>query len=220
MASGRAMNKKNPVRVFVALVAVASFFLFTQKPSSSAVKPASEVQRDIVNDSTVSDQTSADLLEDSSEATSKAFLEPAPTFQQEGAESESPGWQPDDVAVATLRAAVEHGDPRTPPMAQSSEREMPTAEELADPDLYLEYEARQQQQVFTSYLAASKKKISELETSIARAKSEGGVSADQLAEGQAKLEKLKAARDEVIAEHPELATSEDDANSSLSGTEP
>lgn len=199
------MNKKMVVRFFIALVAVVVFFLFTQKPpASSVVNKSRGVESDINGRAPVS------IHESASASAERGQREEQATNPPEVVESKEPtAWQPNEVAVATLRAAAEHGDARTPPMAPSSAREAPTAEELADPDLYLEYEARQQQQVFVSYLAASKKKISELEASIARAKAEGGVSADQLAEGQAKLEKLKAARDELISEHPELIQAED-----------
>lgn len=114
-------------------------------------------------------------------------------------------WTPDPDAVASLRESRLHGDPRTPPIARPErEREMPTAEELADPDLYLEYEARQQQQVYASFVQASERKIAELEAIIEQGR-QGGVSEEQLAEGLEKLEGLKAMREQLIAENPELA---------------
>lgn len=45
-------------------------------------------------------------------------------------------WQLDPEAVQSLRQSMEQGDPRAPPIARrETEREMPTEEELADPDL-------------------------------------------------------------------------------------
>ncbi|MGB1220813.1 MAG: hypothetical protein ACPG43_04695 [Alcanivoracaceae bacterium] len=115
-------------------------------------------------------------------------------------------WQPDPDAVQSLRRSMEEGDPRAPPIArQESEREMPTEEELADPDLYLQYETRQQQKVYASFVQASEKKISDLKKMIDRARAEGSVSPEQLAEGEEKLRRLEEMREKLLQENPELA---------------
>lgn len=113
-------------------------------------------------------------------------------------------------AVASLRRGREQGEPRTPPLVEDSpEREMPSDEELADPDMYLEYESRQKQKVLASFMQASEKKVSELRAAIERAEAEG-VSEEQLAEGREKLERLEAMREEVLRDHPELAAPEEE----------
>lgn len=119
---------------------------------------------------------------------------------------EEPAWQPSPSAVASLREATLNGDPRTPPLAEAPEREMPTEEELADPDLYLQYEMRQQQAVYASFLEAANRQLEEMDALIARAEAEGGVTDAQLEEGRRKRDMLQQQRDALLAEHPELAT--------------
>ena len=118
-------------------------------------------------------------------------------------------WQPDPAAVESLRRSMEEGDPRAPPIARrETEREMPTEEELADPELYLQYETRQQQKVYASFLQASEKKISDLEKLIEQARAEGGVSPEQLEEGEEKLRGLQEMRDKLLQQYPELSEPE------------
>lgn len=121
------------------------------------------------------------------------------------ADTEALDWQPSDAAVASLKDAMKYGDPRTPRLAEAPQRELPTEQELADPKLYLEYQMRQKEQVYQSFVKAAAVKITELEALISAAEREGGVSEDQLEEGRRKLEALKRGRDEVLAEHPEAA---------------
>lgn len=119
---------------------------------------------------------------------------------------DEPAWQPSSSAVASLREATLNGDPRTPPLAPSPEREMPTDEELSDPDLYLQYESRQQQAVYASFLQAANRQLEEMDALIARAEQEGGVTDAQLEEGRRKRDMLLQQRDALLAEHPELQT--------------
>ena len=119
---------------------------------------------------------------------------------------DEPAWQPSSSAVASLREATLNGDPRTPPLAPSPEREMPTDEELSDPDLYLQYESRQQQGAYASLLQAANRQLEEMDALIARAEQEGGVTAAQLEEGRRKRDMLLQQRDALLAEHPELQT--------------
>lgn len=145
------------------------------------------------------EEADADLMEEE-------LAMPQPGLEESVPAEEA--WQPDPDAVEALRQSRLHGDPRAPPIARSEfEREMPTEEELADPDLYLEYEARQEQKVYASFVEASKKKIADLEAIIERGR-QGGVSPEQLAEGEEKLRRLKEMREQVLTEHPELAEAE------------
>lgn len=127
--------------------------------------------------------------------------------------AEAPIWQPDPAAVEALRQARLEGDPRAPPIARPEpgrEREMPTEEELADPDLYLEYEMRQQQKVYASFVEASTKKIADLKAIIERGRQEG-VPPEQLAEGEEKLRRLEEMRAKLIAENPDIQVPDTDA---------
>lgn len=112
---------------------------------------------------------------------------------------------PSAEAVAALRDSMENGDPRTPPLARSEDlREMPTADELADPALYQQYEQRQNQKVYASFVTAASEKITELETLIARAEADG-LPPEQIEEGRQKLQGLRNQRDEILQTHPEVA---------------
>ena len=96
---------------------------------------------------------------------------------------EQPVWQPSPSAVASLREAILNGDPRTPPLAEAPEREMPTEEELADPDLYLQYEMRQQQAVYASFIQAANRRLEEMDALIAYLQRLGtDIKADKVAE--------------------------------------
>lgn len=107
---------------------------------------------------------------------------------------------PSPQAVAALRESMRHGDTRTPPLAPSTDlREPPSAAELADPTLYQQYEQRQQQQVYASFAKAADQRIPELEALIAKGRAEG-ISEAQLAEGEAKLAKLREQRDQLAAQ--------------------
>lgn len=111
---------------------------------------------------------------------------------------------PSPQAVAALRESMRNGDPRTPPLARNTNlREPPSAAELADPSQYQQYEARQNQQVRASFVAAANRKMAELEGLIAEGK-EFGIAPEQLEEGIAKLEKLREQRDQLVAQQPEL----------------
>ena len=59
-------------------------------------------------------------------------------------------------------------------------------------------------------MAAANRKMVELEGLIARGK-EFGIAPEQLEEGIAKLDKLREQRDQLVAQHPELAAEEGDA---------
>jgi hypothetical protein len=116
-----------------------------------------------------------------------------------------------DLRAESMRQAFLEGDDRTPPLARpepEQQRELPTAEELADPQLYQQYEARQQMNVRQSFARAARNRISELEQQLQQAEQMGG-DPDQLREGREKLERLQQQYDQTVAEMPELAESLD-----------
>lgn len=134
---------------------------------------------------------------------------PMPKKRADNAPSVVP--TPSPQAVAALRESMRNGDPRTPPLVRNTDlREPPSTAELADPALYQQYEARQNQAVRASFVAAANRKMVELEGLIARGK-EFGIAPEQLQEGIAKLDKLREQRDQLVAQHPELAAEEGDA---------
>lgn len=134
---------------------------------------------------------------------------PMPEKRADNAPSVVP--TPSPQAVVALRESMRNGDPRTPPLVRNTDlREPPSAAELADPALYQQYEARQNQAVRASFVAAANRKMVELEGLIARGK-EFGIAPEQLEEGIAKLDKLREQRDQLVAQHPELAAEEGEA---------
>ena len=134
---------------------------------------------------------------------------PMPKKRADNAPSVVP--TPSPQAVAALRESMRNGDPRTPPLVRNTDlREPPSAAELADPAQYQQYEARQNQAVRASFVAAANRKMVELEGLIARGK-EFGIAPEQLQEGIAKLDKLREQRDQLVAQHPELAAEEEEA---------
>mgnify|MGYP005755034589 FL=1 len=152
------------------------------------------------------------------------FFDGVPVAQsdQPGEQSEPPAWpeQQDapqepvmsaDLRAESMRQAFLEGDDRTPPLATrdpEQQRELPTAEELADPALYQQYEARQQMNVRESFARAARNRISELEQQLQQAE-QMGADAGQLREGREKLERLQQQYDQTVAELPELAESLD-----------
>lgn len=152
------------------------------------------------------------------------FFDGVPVEQSDkpGGQSEPPAWpeQEDypqeppmtaDLRAESMRQAFLEGDDRTPPLARREperQRELPTAEELADPELYQQYEARQQINVRESFARAARNRISELEQQLQQAEQMGG-DAGQLREGREKLERLQQQYDQTVAGMPELAESLD-----------
>ena len=147
---------------------------------------------------------------------------PVAQSDQSGEQSEPPVWpeQQDtsqapamsaDLRAESMRQAFLEGDDRTPPLTSrepEQQRELPTAEELADPALYQQYEARQQMNVRESFARAARNRISELQQQLQQAE-QMGADAGQLREGREKLERLQQQYDQTVAETPALAESLD-----------
>lgn len=108
-------------------------------------------------------------------------------------------------AVASMSEARQHGDAREPAVVRDAPREMPTAAELADPEAYQRYENRQNQRLYKAYVKAADDEIPQLQQDIARARREG-MSEEQLKEGEEKLRRIQAMRDQLQADHPATAT--------------
>lgn len=106
-------------------------------------------------------------------------------------------------AVVSLEEARLHGDSRAPAVVRTPEAEKATAAELADPDAYARYEARQNQRLYKNYLKAADTEIPKLQADIAKARGMG-MTPEQLAEGEEKLRRIQAMRDQLASEHPEL----------------
>ena len=106
-------------------------------------------------------------------------------------------------AIASLKQAREAGDARAPEVVRSPEREAPTAAELADPEAYQRYEARQNERLYRSYVKSAEREIPVLQDQIAKGK-QGGLTPEQIAEGEEKLRRIEAMRFQLMSDHPEL----------------
>lgn len=106
-------------------------------------------------------------------------------------------------AASSMAEARLNGDPRTPPLQRSAEQEAPTAEELADPDKYKQYEARQSKKLYAAYIQASDSEVPKLKQLIERGKAEG-VSAEEIAQAEEKVRRIQQMRDKLLASNPDL----------------
>ncbi|MDF2445625.1 MAG: hypothetical protein K0S46_861 [Moraxellaceae bacterium] len=104
-------------------------------------------------------------------------------------------------AAESMAKAMEHGDPQAPKVVRDAPREAPTAAELADPAAYQRYEARQNQRLYSQYVQAADQEIPRLQADIQRAKA-AGLPPEQIAEGEEKLRRIQAMRDQLQADNP------------------
>lgn len=101
-------------------------------------------------------------------------------------------------ATQSMSNAREHGDARQPALQRDVPRDMPSAQELADPEAYQRYEARQNQRLHKAYVNAADTEIPRLQKDIERAR-QAGLSPEQIAEGEEKLRRIQAMRDQLQA---------------------
>ncbi|MDQ8036216.1 MAG: hypothetical protein REI12_02265 [Pedobacter sp.] len=102
-------------------------------------------------------------------------------------------------AAESMGNAREYGDARQPALQRDAPREAPTAAELADPAAYQRYEARQNQRLHRAYVKAADAEIPRLQQDIAQARAQG-MTPEQIAEGEEKLRRIQAMRDQLQAE--------------------
>lgn len=108
-----------------------------------------------------------------------------------------------DAALESMQKSLAEGDERTPPMAKSTPREKPTEAQLADPQLYEQYEAQQSAKVASIYLSAIKE-IPIIRNLIDNAKLSGSRSPEEIAEAEEALQKLEGLKVDFEQQHPEL----------------
>jgi len=109
----------------------------------------------------------------------------------------------DQYAIDSMADARINGDDRAPPIGQSVESERPSAEELESPELYLEYESRQEKKIYKAYIEAADIKIEMLEAQITKAK-EQGLSKEELEVGIEKVKRIKNMKEQLLSENPDL----------------
>lgn len=109
----------------------------------------------------------------------------------------------DDSAIASMADARVNGDDRAPPIGSSTPGELPTPEELESPELYLEYESRQERKIYQAYVKAADIKIEMLEKQIAMAK-ERGLPEEELQVGIEKVKRIREMKAQLLQDNPDL----------------
>jgi hypothetical protein len=93
-----------------------------------------------------------------------------------------------------------HGDPEAPPIANAPiEREVPNAQELADPKAYEAYETRQTQRTYAAYIRAVDEELPRLRADIERGRAMG-IGADKIAMAEDKARRLGLMRAQLAQE--------------------
>lgn len=113
------------------------------------------------------------------------------------------GFSPEKIAA--LRAAKD-GDPRTPPLKRRAERVLPTTEQLADPELYQQYEEAQTQQMFAGFVKAVDPKINQIREHMASLDQYEFPDREKFQRiADEKIAALESMKAELLAKNPELA---------------
>ena len=126
---------------------------------------------------------------------------------------ETPGPSPEEIIaeygfdpakIESLRNARENGDPRTPPIKRQAARELPTPEELADPELYSQYEQRQENKFFAAYVRAVDGKVASIRAVVEQGK-QHGMSEEDIAMAEAKIKGIQDMAARILKEKPDVA---------------
>lgn len=105
----------------------------------------------------------------------------------------------EEPAQVSMSMAREHGDARAPAVVRAAAEQGASTAELADPRAYQRYELRQSQRLQKAYVQAADTEIPRLQQDIERARREG-LSPEQIAEGEEKLRRIQAMRDQLQAQ--------------------
>ncbi|HEX8611426.1 MAG TPA: hypothetical protein VF800_09085 [Telluria sp.] len=114
-----------------------------------------------------------------------------------------PGWfgeVPRGTPVAAADSMADarlHGDPRTPPLAlPTAGGTRPNAAQLADPQAYRAYEARQDARVMAAFASAVQLEVPRLQLDVERARA-SGIAPDRIARVEEKIRRLEQLRREI-----------------------
>jgi hypothetical protein len=102
-----------------------------------------------------------------------------------------------------VRDFIEHGDPRSPPLAPEAAVELPSADELADPEAYHRYESRQNSGIVMAFASAAVQALQQMRGDIERAR-RMGATAEQLQEAEDKQRHLQDVLDRIDPKTGEL----------------
>ena len=106
-------------------------------------------------------------------------------------DSSAPAW-------LSMAEARENGDPRSPPVMHDdpATHAQPTAEQLADPQAYRQFEQGQHARLLSSFADAAKDEVPRLRADLERGRA-AGVPEGELAKMEEKIRRIEALRDGV-----------------------
>ncbi len=117
-------------------------------------------------------------------------------------EPEEERW--DETAIEQMREARIHGDDRAPPIVHEPVTEQrATPEELASPELYNAYEAREEMKLKAQFVSAAQPQMQELKQQI-QAMKDAGLDQAAIREAEEKLIQLDAMTNQLQKQHPEI----------------
>ncbi|NRR32888.1 hypothetical protein HSX11_22210 [Oxalobacteraceae bacterium] len=101
-------------------------------------------------------------------------------------------------AWLSMAEARENGDPRAPPVQRDKEQRIaPSAEQLADPQAYREYERSQHARLLTAFAAAADQEIPRLRADVERARA-AGIPAVEIAKVEEKIRRIEQQRQGIV----------------------
>lgn len=106
-------------------------------------------------------------------------------------------------ALQSMRESLFQQDDRTPEMSQPMARELPTAEELADPALYEAYELRQTKKMAAVFAGVSRE-IPVIRDKIDAARLTGSHSPEELEEAEDALAKMESLQEMLRLKFPDI----------------
>lgn len=185
--------------IILTVVMLTTVYFFASDSSQVLIEDASLLTQEnnvpahetVPNDNTLSEVTVESSIDNDDEGSSRESVD-IETFSFS------------EEKIAALRDSRINGDDRTPALNKTRVRdELPTAEALSDPELYQQFERRQQNRMFRAFVESSKTKVAELEKMIEQGK-EQGISDEEIAFAEQKIAGIQAMAEELQQEHPEI----------------
>lgn len=131
-----------------------------------------------------------------------ASLPQKQTLQEVTKTAEEELW--DETAIEQLRDARLHGDDRAPPIVHETTIEQrATPEELASPEQYNAYEAREEMRLKANFVSAAQPRLMELQQQI-QAMRNAGIDKEAIREAEEKLIQLNAMNQQLQKQHPDI----------------
>lgn len=184
--------------VFLLLVCLAfAYFSFNgDEARSSAEKSQSESQTEQTTSSILANNGVNNPNKKASHGDKKTAIQ----LSEKEFEQEAQSYHFSKAKIASLAARKEF-DERAPIISPSQERELPSEQELADPELYLAFEAKHEQKFYQAYRHAAKSKLQDIDNFLQQNRAH--LSAEQkriISEKQQALKQVDAQFESLIIE--------------------